>query len=195
MFYEEELLEVLKSHEALRKGHFVLSSGFHSDTYIQCMNVLKYPALANRIAIAMSEPYFDVPIDVVVAPAVGGVVLGFAVAQALDKRFVFAERENGQMALRRGFKLYEGERVLIVDDVVTKGGSLKEVIDLVKDAGAKIVGINCLIDRGEDKIFAEPLASLIKVPTISYKPEECPLCMKKVPLISPGSRRLLKFIE
>jgi len=190
VFNEEELMGALNTHGAVRKGHFELSSGLHSDTYIQCMNVLKYPAFTNQIALAIAEPYFDEPADVVMAPAVGGVVLGFAVAQALDKRFIFAERENGKMNLRRGFRLYKGEQVLIVDDVVTKGGSIKELVDLVKKSDAKIAGIACLVDRGEEKVFTEPFTSLIKISVSSYKPDECPLCKKGVHLVSSGSRRL-----
>ncbi len=190
MFNEEELLGVLNSHGAIRKGHFKLSSGYHSDTYIQCMKILEHPSAANQIAITISEPYYDVPVDVVIAPAIGGMVLGFVVAQALNKRFVFAERAKGKMTLRRGFQLYKEEQVLIIDDVITKGGSIKEVVDLVNDSGAKIVGITCLIDRGEEKVFTRPLRSLLKISASSYEPELCPLCKKGIPLTSPGSRRL-----
>ncbi|MDO8885412.1 orotate phosphoribosyltransferase [Candidatus Oleimmundimicrobium sp.] len=190
MIEREELLEALKSYGALKTGHFKLSSGYHSDTYIQCMKVLEYPSFTNRVAIAMSEPYFDLPIDVVAAPAVGGIVLGFAVAQALDKKFIFAERVRDKMVLRRGFRIREGEKVLIVDDVITKGGSIKEIVDLVNDFNAEVVGITCLVDRGEKKNFTGSVHSLAKISASSYEPKQCPLCKKKIPLSSPGSRGL-----
>lgn len=189
---QEELMSQLKERGALQEGHFQLSSGFHSDKYVQCMKILQYPSLTTKIAKDMAAQVSRTDFDLVISPAVGGIVLGFAVAKALDKRFIFTERKEGKMLLRRGFTINPEERVLIVDDVVTKGGSVSEVADLVMESGGRVAAISTLIDRGDKKAFDSniPYFHLVKINADSFRPEECPLCQQNLPIYSPGSRRL-----
>ncbi|MCX8007529.1 MAG: orotate phosphoribosyltransferase [Coriobacteriia bacterium] len=187
---EEEVLEVLKRADAVLTGHFQLTSGRHSDTYVQCARVLEDPALTTRLAAALAERVSASGIDLVAAPAVGGIVIGFAVAQALGVRFIFSEREQGVMRFRRGFSVPPGARVLIVEDVVTTGGSVAEVIALVREAGGVPVAVASMIDRGGPKAFDLPLYPLLRLEVDSWEPDACALCSASVPLYSPGSRRL-----
>jgi orotate phosphoribosyltransferase len=190
-----EVMEVLRSYGVLQHGHFKLSSGRHSDTYLQCARVLQYPHLAESFGQAIANRYRsegaeESPIDVVVSPAVGGIVLGFAVALEMGCRMVFSERESGRMTLRRGFEIYPAERALVVEDVVTTGGSLAEVVDLVRSAGAEVVGVASLVDRTSGTEVPFSLQSLAVVQAKSWDPSECALCRSGEPVHSPGSRRL-----
>jgi orotate phosphoribosyltransferase len=187
---DSEMIAALESAGAILKGHFVLTSGRHSDTYVQCARVLEDPVLTTRLASSIADRLEGREVDLVAAPAVGGIVIGFAVAQALGTPFVFAEREGGSMALRRGFAIPDGARVLVVEDVVTTGGSVAEVIDLVKDAGGEVVGVASLIDRGGKKAFDEEFMPLMRLEVASWDAEACDLCAADVPKYSPGSRRL-----
>lgn len=189
----EEVRQVLEETGAIRSGHFQLTSGRHSDTYVQCARVLEHPSVTARLARAtVTNIPDDVKVDLVVSPAVGGIVIGFAVALALDVRFIFAERQEGAMTLRRAFEINPGESVLVVEDVVTTGGSVKEVIDVVREAGGEVVGVVSLIDRGGDRKFSEPYWPLLPMSVASWDPEDCGLCAEGVELYSPGSRRLVK---
>lgn len=190
---EAEVLAALKDAHAILHGHFQLTSGRHSDTYVQCARVLEDPALTTRLAnaIVASLPE-DAAIDLVAAPAVGGIVIGFAVAQALGVRFIFSEREQGAMRFRRAFDVPVGARVLVVEDVVTTGGSVAEVADLVRDAGGVPVAATSLIDRGGPKAFDLPLYPLLRLEVESWEPDSCGLCADGVGLYSPGSRRTAK---
>lgn len=185
--------EALESSDAIRSGHFVLTSGRHSDTYVQCARVLEDPALTTRLAKAIAE---RIPqgehIDLVAAPAVGGIIIGFAVAQALGVKFIFSEREAGKMVLRRAFQIPEGARVLVVEDVVTTGGSVAEVVELVREAGGEVAGVASLIDRGGVKAFDAPFWPLLQLEVESWDPASCHLCASGVEVYSPGSRRLSK---
>lgn len=187
---ENEVLDALRDAGAILSGHFQLTSGRHSDTYVQCARVLEDPALTTRLAAAMAEQVAGRGVDVVAAPAVGGVIIGFAVAQALGVRFIFSEREHGVMTFRRGFGVKPGERVLVVEDVVTTGGSVAEVIGLVRAAGAETVAVTSIIDRGGDKAFDVELLPLLQLEVESMEPHECRLCSAEIPIDSPGSRRL-----
>lgn len=187
---ENEVLDALRDAGAILSGHFQLTSGRHSDTYVQCARVLEDPALTTRLAAAMAEQVAGRGVDVVAAPAVGGVIIGFAVAQALGVRFIFSEREHGVMTFRRGFGVTPGERVLVVEDVVTTGGSVAEVIGLVRAAGAETVAVTSIIDRGGDKAFDVELLPLLRLEVESMEPHECRLCAAEIPIDSPGSRRL-----
>lgn len=188
---DEQVLAALKETKAIRNGHFVLTSGRHSDTYIQCARVLENPNLTSRLATeAVRRLPADITIDLVAAPAVGGILFGFAVAAALDVNFIFSEREQGIMTLRRSFEVPEGARVLVSEDVVTTGGSVKEVCDLVEAAGGIVVGVVSLIDRGGARKFDHPFYPLLELPTASWAPEECDLCKQGVETYSPGSRRI-----
>jgi orotate phosphoribosyltransferase len=169
----------------------VLTSGRHSDSYVQCAKVLEDPALTTRLAqTAVERLPASLDIDLVAAPAIGGLVIGFAVAQALGVKFIFSEREQGRMVFRRSFAVPAGARVLVVEDVVTTGGSVAEVIDLVQQAGGEVVGVVSLIDRGGEKKFDAPFWPLLRLEVESWDAESCSLCADGVPVYSPGSRRL-----
>ncbi|MDZ4654449.1 MAG: orotate phosphoribosyltransferase [Coriobacteriia bacterium] len=187
---EAEVLQALKEAGAILSGHFQLTSGRHSDTYVQCARVLENPALTTRLAHAIVAKLGKRQFDLVAAPAVGGIIIGFAVAQSLGVKFIFSERADGAMVFRRAFEVPTGARVLVVEDVVTTGGSVAEVISLVHDAGAEVVAVTSLIDRGGVKKFDAELVALLKLEVESWEPESCGLCAASVPLYSPGSRRL-----
>ncbi|MHB1341123.1 MAG: orotate phosphoribosyltransferase [Coriobacteriia bacterium] len=189
---DTEVLQALKDAQAILSGHFQLTSGRHSDTYVQCARVLEDPALTTRLAKAMVERIGERRIDLVAAPAVGGIIIGFAVAQALGVKFIFTERQNGEMVLRRGFEVPKGAQVLVVEDVVTTGGSVDEVIELVRAAGGEPVAVTSLIDRGGSKAFDVELLALLVLEVESWEPVACRLCAAQVPIYSPGSRRLSK---
>jgi len=189
---EREVLEALQDAHAILTGHFRLTSGRHSDRYVQCARVLEDPALVTRLAEAIAHRVADRGIDLVAAPAVGGIVIGFAVAQALGVRFIFSEREDGAMRFRRGFTVPAGARVLVVEDVVTTGGSVAEVVELVEEAGGETVAVASLIDRGGPKAFSDELFALLPLEVESWEPEACGLCASEVPLYAPGSRALSK---
>ncbi|MDY0340513.1 MAG: orotate phosphoribosyltransferase [Coriobacteriia bacterium] len=184
------VLKALKDAGAILHGHFQLTSGRHSDTYVQCARVLEDPTLTTELAVAMSESMADREIDVVAAPAVGGIIIGFAVAQALGVKFIFSERADGVMTFRRSFKVEPGSRVLVVEDVVTTGGSVAEVIDLVDAAGGEVVAVTSIIDRGGEKVFTADFVPLIQLEVQSVEPDVCPQCAAGTPIDSPGSRRL-----
>ncbi len=187
----DEIREALEATEAIRHGHFVLTSGRHSDTYVQCARILEDPALTTRLAQAtVAKVPAGVDVDVVAAPAVGGIIIGFAVAQALGVRFIFSEREAGDMAFRRSFVLNPGSRVLVVEDVVTTGGSVAEVIGLLHGSDAGCAGVVSLIDRGGVKEFDAPYWPLLQLEVESWEPASCPLCAAGEQVTSPGSRRL-----
>ncbi|PMQ00920.1 MAG: orotate phosphoribosyltransferase [Dictyoglomus sp. NZ13-RE01] len=185
-------LEIFKEKGAFLEGHFLLSSGLHSPNYLQCALILQYPELAEIIAkeIANKIPK-DVKIDTVIGPALGGIVIAYELARALKARGIFAERENGKMTLRRGFRIFPKENVLICEDVITTGGSALEVAELVKEFGGNIVGFACIVDRSGGKVnFEKDLYSLISLSLETYKPEECPLCKKNIPIVKPGSKNI-----
>jgi orotate phosphoribosyltransferase len=187
-----DVLAALEASGAILSGHFVLTSGRHSDRYVQCARVLEDPALTTRLAREMVRRLGDRArdVDLVAAPAVGGIIIGFAVAQALGVKFVFTERQQGSMTLRRGFHVRAGERVLVVEDVVTTGGSVAEVLDLVEAGGGDAVGVVSLIDRGGAKSFSAPFWPLLELDVESWADGECRLCAAGEPVSSPGSRRL-----
>jgi orotate phosphoribosyltransferase len=188
---DEEILAALTDANAVRSGHFVLTSGRHSGTYVQCARFLEDPALTTRLAqTAVSRLPEGLNIDLVAAPAVGGLIIGFAVAQALGVKFIFSERESGRMVFRRAFEVPAGARVLVVEDVVTTGGSVGEVIDLVRSAGGTVAGVVSIIDRGGDKKFVAPFWPLLTLEVESWEPDTCVLCSEGVAVTSPGSRRL-----
>lgn len=188
---DAEVLEALRRTEAIKSGHFVLTSGRHSDTYVQCARVLEDPALTAHLAQAAVRRLPDgLDIDVVAAPAVGGIIMGFAVAQALGVKFIFSERDQGAMVFRRSFEIEPEQRVLIAEDVVTTGGSVGEVIDLVEAAGGRVAGVVSLIDRGGPKAFDAPFWPLLRLEVESWEPGSCGLCAAGEPVTSPGSRRL-----
>jgi orotate phosphoribosyltransferase len=187
------LEEALQRTEVLKEGHFLLSSGRHSARYMQCAQLLKYPADAEKTGKALAALFSDMKVDVVVGPALGGVIIAHEVARALEVPCLFTERKDGRMELRRGFSVRLGERVLVVEDVVTTGGSVKEVITLLEGMGAEITGVGSIIDRsGGANPFPCPYRALKAIHIESYAPEECPLCKKGIPVEKPGSRTPVK---
>lgn len=188
---DEQILDALKRADAIRSGHFVLTSGRHSDTYVQCARILEDPALTTQLAATAVHRLPDgLTFDLVAAPAVGGLIIGFAVAQSLGLKFIFSERKDGSMSFRRSFVVPEGARVLVVEDVVTTGGSVREVCDLVREAGAAVAGVVSLIDRGGEKAFSDPYWPLLRLEVDSWEAASCALCSAGEPVDSPGSRRL-----
>ena len=181
----EGVMEIFERHRAVMRGHFRLSSGRHSDTYVQCAMVLQHPRVAEELAGMLADRLKGRDAQAVLSPALGGVVIGFMVARALGLRFLFAERKEGRMELRRGQELERGERVLLVEDVVTTGGSLDELEELVERAGGTTVGRGALISRGQAD---EGLEALLRLPLASWEPQQCPLCREGVGMEAPGSR-------
>jgi orotate phosphoribosyltransferase len=189
---ETEILNIFKKTESLFEGHFLLTSGRHSDKYFQCAKVLQYPEYIEQLCSIIADHFKNYEIDTVISPAIGGLVVGQEVARQLNKRFIFAERENKNLTLRRGFSLREGEKVLVCEDVVTTGGSVFEVIDIVKGNNAKVTGVGFIVDRSNGKVdFGFPQISTLKMEVVSYLPEECPLCKDGLEIVKPGSRKIL----
>ena len=188
---ETEILSIFKKSEALLTGHFLLTSGRHSDRYFQCAKVLQYPEYTEMLCKMITENFKGAEIDTVIAPAIGGLVVGQEVARQLNKRFIFAEREDKKLSIRRGFNLDENEKVLVCEDVVTTGGSVFEVIDIVKSNEAEVVGVGFIVDRSNGKVnFGFPQFSTLKMEVVSYSPDECPLCREDIELVKPGSRKV-----
>ena len=174
---------------ALLNGHFVLSSGLHSPQYLQCALALKHPADAAHFGRSLAEQFRGQHIDLVASPAIGGIIIGYATAAALDAPFMWTERENGTMTLRRGFSLEKGERVLVVEDVITTGGSTRECIAALEERGAQIVAAASIIDRSDGKAdVGVPRTSLAALDVPVYSPGDCPLCRDGIMLVKPGSR-------
>ena len=176
--------------DALLEGHFVLSSGLHSNRYLQCAKVLQYPEVAGQLGRLLAEKFSDLDIDLVVGPAMGGIVIGQEVGRALNIRTIFTERENGKMTLRRGFEVEKGEKVLIVEDVITTGGSAREVGEMLAERGAVVVGFGAIIDRsGGEADFPVAFRTLENVDVETYSPDVCPMCAAGNPAVKPGSRK------
>ncbi|MGE5326663.1 MAG: orotate phosphoribosyltransferase [Deltaproteobacteria bacterium] len=186
---ENDILDIFRRHSALLEGHFILSSGLHSDRYIQCALVLQHPRAAEKLCAELAAKLQNLGATTVAAPALGGVLVAHEVARALGVRALFTERQEGAMTLRRGFHLLPGEPTLVVEDVITTGLSTRETIKCVEDAGGRVVGVGSLIDRsGGTADLALPKVSLVTLSVKNYKPEECPLCKSGIPAVKPGSR-------
>ncbi len=186
---ESEVLDHFRQSGALLEGHFKLSSGLHSGRYLQSALVLQYPDLAEQLGSALAARTRHLQPTAVLSPALGGVVIGQEVGRALNVRALFAERQEGTLVLRRGFTLSPDERVLVVEDVITTGGSTRETIAVAEAAGATVVGTAAIIDRGSDPARLNvPLQSLVRMEVPTYPPESCPMCAKGLPVTKPGSR-------
>jgi len=189
----EEVMKKFEQAGAIQKGHFKLTSGVHSDTYIQCAQVMQHPEFMYNLCSELGKKFRGDDIDVIVGPAIGGIIMAHVMARVLGPwvRAIFTERENGNMTLRRSFEIKEGEKVLVVEDVTTTGSSVREVMDIVKSRQGKVVGVGVLIDRSGGEVdFGIKTEKLLTVDIKTYLPEECPLCKKGIPAAKPGSREL-----
>ena len=190
----KDSLAVLKRTNALLEGHFVLSSGLHSSNYVQCAKLLSFPHLANKICISLSKKIKKnfKKIDLILSPAMGGVIIGYEIGKLLKKETIFCERDSGNFILRRGFLIKKNTRVLIVEDVITTGKSSLECIKLIKKSKAKLIGFACIIDRSNKKTFKikNKIVSQVKIDVPTFTKNNLPDYLKKIPITVPGSRRL-----
>ncbi len=191
MMKPEEVVEILKNTDALLEGHFELRSGLHSDRFFQCANLLSYPIYAQQCCEALVEKMTIAgvlgAVDTVIAPALGGIVVGHEVAREIGVKSIFAEKQDDKLYLRR-FKINPGEKIVVAEDVVTRGGRVQETIDIVKNAGGEVVAVALLVNRSGGKVdFGYPTFSLLEMEPITWAPDECPLCKQKLPLVHPGS--------
>jgi len=185
----EEVLNEFKKTDALLEGHFQLTSGLHSTVYLQCARVLQYPKNAEQFGRAIAEQFREQGIELVASPAIGGIVIGHEVARALGARFVWTEREVGQMTLRRGFTITPGEKTLVVEDVITTGGSTRETIECLQRGGANVLGAASIIDRsGGQADVGVPRFALASLRVVAVDPAECEACKMGEPVVKPGSR-------
>lgn len=185
----DELLDLYRRSGALLEGHFRLTSGLHSTGYLQCALVLQHPGHAEALGGAIANRVRELGATVVLSPALGGVVIGQEVGRALGVRAIFAERQDGKLSLRRGFTLDAGDRVLVVEDVMTTGGSTRETIEVAKAAGGEVVGTASIVDRSGGTIrFDVPFVSLLEIALPTYDPGQCPLCAQGLAVVKPGSR-------
>lgn len=188
----KQAIDILEQSGAVRTGHFLLTSGKHSDTYVEKFRLLERPELAGPLLGSLADRFRDVGVEVVLGPAVGGIIIAYEIARHLGARAVFAERVGHHLTLRRGFHIKPGERCLIVEDVVTTGGSLRETIGVARDAGGNIVGAALLVDRsgGADIAPDIPVECLVRLQARSWDPADCPQCAAGQPLEQPGSRHI-----
>ncbi|MDZ7292530.1 MAG: orotate phosphoribosyltransferase [candidate division KSB1 bacterium] len=187
----DQVLQLFHETEALLEGHFQLTSGLHSSQYFQCAKVLQYPQYAEQLCSVAQQHFAQQGIAVVIAPAVGGIIVAHEVGRLIQARVLFAERQENKMSLRRGFQISPGEKVLVCEDVVTTGGSVREVIDLAREAGGEVVGVFCIVDRSHGQAsFGVPLISTLQLAPKVYMPESCPLCAVGGIAEKPGSRHL-----
>ncbi|HEV7843607.1 MAG TPA: orotate phosphoribosyltransferase [Pyrinomonadaceae bacterium] len=186
----EEVIERFKRTGALLEGHFILTSGLHSTNYLQCALLLQHTAEAIAFGQALADHYRDQSIETVVAPAIGGIVIGYEVARSLGARFIWTEREDGRMTLRRGFTVRPGESVLVIEDVITTGGSTRETVETLRTAGARVIGAASIIDRSSGRAdVGVPRFALATLDVPSVAPSACDLCAQGIQAIKPGSRK------
>ena len=193
MLSYEESLKILRETNALIEGHFILSSGLHSSQYIQCAQLLSKPKKAHQICQSLSEKIkseFD-DFDLILSPAMGGIVIGYEIGKLLNKETIFAERVNGQFVLRRDFKIRKKQRVLIIEDVITTGKSSQECVNLIKQYSAHLVGFGCIIDRSQNKsVLKKKIVSQIKLNISTYSEDDLPESLSSIRAVKPGSRNL-----
>jgi orotate phosphoribosyltransferase len=191
MITNEKALELLKDAGVLLEGHFLLTSGRHSAKYLQCAKIFKDTKLSELLCKELADRLGDNKPDQVCGPAIGAILMSYEVSRQLGTPNIFAERENGAMVFRRGFEVVKGQKILVVEDVVTTGGSVKEVIKLIQDAGGIVSGVGAIVDRTGGKIdFGVPFYSVLSVEVESFDPDNCPICKTGIPAIKPGSRNI-----
>lgn len=185
---ENEIFDIFKASGALLEGHFVLTSGLHSPQYVEKFRVLEQPKYTEMLCKELAEKFKDAGVTIVVGPMTGGIIMAHEVGKALGTKAIFTERVDGKMKFRRGFTIAPTDKVLIVEDIISTGGSVHEVIDAIKEFNPTIVGIGCLVDRSGGKAkFEYELKPLVKMDVVVYKPEDCPLCKDGVAITKPGS--------
>ena len=184
-----DVKQLLLDFDGLLNGHFCLTSGLHSDTYFQCAKLYQYPPVVKTLAKELAKKLEELEFDTVVSPAIGAIIFGYEVAAAADKRNLFVERKDGQMQLRRGYILKKGERVLIVEDVITTARTIFETIEALKEFEIEVAGVACIVDRSAGKLKDKlNITSLLQIDPVTYTPEECPLCKLGIELTKPGNR-------
>jgi orotate phosphoribosyltransferase len=185
----DQILSIFRETEALLEGHFILSSGLHSNQYFQCAKVLQYPQYLTMLCTPIAEHFKSLSIDSVASPALGGVVVGTEVGRLMNKRTIFAERTEGEMKIRRGFEVKKGERFLIVEDVVTTGKSVREVMTLIEAAGGVVAGVGFIVDRSNGNVkLSEHQYSLLAMSVEAYPADNLPASLQNIPAVKPGSR-------
>ena len=184
-----EVLELLEKTEGVLHGHFCLTSGLHSNLYFQCAKLYQYPDIVEKIGKKLAEALKDVEFDTIVAPAIGALIIGYETAKQAGKRNLFVERKDGVMQLRRGYQLTKGEKIVIIEDVITTAKTIKETIDATKDFGVEVAAVGCIVDRTCGKTGLN-IKSLMQIDPVTYEPDKCPLCKEGLPLVKPGSREV-----
>ncbi len=188
---KEKAIELLKKTGALLEGHFLLTSGNHSGFYIQCAHLLSFPNIAREFFMDIAQHFKNIDFDTIVGPAIGGIIVSYGVAEIMNKKSIFLERENNVFTLRRGFQIKKGEKILLVEDVITTGGSIIEVAKVLKRLGAKVVGYASIVNRSSGRFRPdEDYYYSVEMDFPIYKPSECPLCEENIPLVKHGSRGL-----
>jgi orotate phosphoribosyltransferase len=186
---QDEVLQIFRNTGALLEGHFILRSGLHSRQYFQCALALQQMPVVEKLGSALADKVRQFSAGTIIAPALGGLVIGQEVARQLGVRFIFAEKEEGKLELRRGFKIAPGEKILVVEDVVTKGGRVQETIDIVRAHGGRVTGVAAIVDRSNGAVnFGVPFASLISLQVELFKPDQLPPDLAAIPAIKPGSK-------
>lgn len=185
----DEIIKSFQDAGALLEGHFLLRSGLHSNRFFQAALVLQFPDLATKLCAELAKDFQDKGITAVISPAIGGLLVGQELARALGVRAIFADKENDQLILKRGFTINKGEKILVGEDVVTRGGRVQQTVDLVRAHGGEVAGIAVIVDRSSGTTsFDVPMKSLVQLQLSTYQPDSCPLCASKIPLVRPGSK-------
>ncbi len=182
-----EVLNLLEKAEGVLHGHFCLTSGLHSDIYFQCAKLYQYPEITEKLGKKLAEALSGIEFDTIVAPAIGAVIIGYETAKQAKKRNLFVERKDGVMQLRRGYTLKKGEKVVIIEDVITTARTIKETMEAIKEFEPEVVAVGCIVDRTKGKTEYN-IKSLMQIDPVVYEPDNCPLCKEGIPLVKPGSR-------
>lgn len=182
-----DIKQLLEQFNGLLNGHFYLTSGLHSDTYFQCAKLYEHPDVMQILGKELASKLEDLEFDTIISPAIGAIIMGYETAKHAGKRFLFVERKDGVLQLRRDYRLSKGEKVLIVEDVITTARTIKETIEAIKEFDAELVGVACIVDRTKGQT-PYSITSLLQVEPVTYDPSECPLCKEGIPLVKPGSR-------
>ncbi len=184
---ENDVLNLLEQTQGVLHGHFCLTSGLHSDIYFQCAKLYQYPDITEQLGKKLAEKLSDIEFDTIVAPAIGAVIIGYETAKQAKKRNLFVERKDGVMQLRRGYTLKKGERVVIIEDVITTARTIKETMEAIQEFEPEIAAVGCIVDRTKGKTEYN-IKSLMQIDPVVYEPDKCPLCKEGIPLVKPGSR-------